>query len=148
MDKEIAAHDNRRKNLEYEILSKLDAKVINDKSLRSLNNRLHEINDANVEYELRKVRTENTYGNCLLELEKVRTRIEDEKFDLSALVQKTRDKKKEVDKIETEVKNTDAAYKQKERKVSYLSRKIDEVRQKLNFVKYINFNVKPCTDRC
>lgn len=130
--------------MEFEILSKLDAKVINDKSLRNLNNRLHEINDVNVEYELKKVRTENAYGNCLLEMEKFRARIEEDKFDLSELVQRTRDKKKEVDQIETQIKNTEDAQKQKERKMSQLSRKIDEVSQKFNIFQCHNFTRSYC----
>ena len=105
----------------------MDDKVCHDKAIRYLNKLLHEAKDSNLENELNLTRIENTYGKSLLELEKLNSFIENEKFDLNAAIQKNAEKQKEIEKLQIEIKNYDVSLHQKEKKVFLLNRKIEEV---------------------
>lgn len=108
-------------------MSKLDDNVIYDKSVRYLNKLIRKLNDDNLENELNKTKIENTYGKCLLDIEKLNSSIENDKFDLNSLIQRNQEKQIEINKIESEIKETNTLFSQKERKISFLTRKIDEV---------------------
>lgn len=127
MIKEISKFENQKRVLEDDILAKLDDKVTHDKAVRYLNKLLHEAKDSNLENELNLTRFENSYGKSLLELEKLNSIIENEKFDLEAVVQNNVDKQKDIEKLQTEYRNYDVLLKQKERKIVIVNKKIEEV---------------------
>jgi chromosome segregation ATPase len=127
LSKEITKFDNLKHKLEDDILAKLDAKTSHDNTVRQLNKVLHEIKDSNIENELNLTRLENSYGKYLLGLEKLNSLMENDKFDLDAIKQKNLEKEKEIDKLRIEIKNYDLLFKQKERKLSVLNKKIEEV---------------------
>lgn len=108
-------------------MAKLDDKVTHDKEVKYLNKLLHEAKDSNLENELNLTRFENNYGKSLLELEKLNVLIENEKFELDSVTQKNSDQQKEIDKLLNEIKNYDVLQKQKDRKISIINRKIEEV---------------------
>lgn len=131
VSKDILKFENMKRELEEDILTKLDDKVTHDKEIKYLNRLLHEAKDSNIENELNLSRYENTYGKALLQLEKLNSDIENEKFDLDSTEQKNSEKKKEIDRLQADMKNFDVQKKQKERKILVLNKKIEEVRFRL-----------------
>ncbi|XP_016844861.1 coiled-coil domain-containing protein 40-like isoform X2 [Nasonia vitripennis] len=127
LNKEISKFEIQKRVLEDDILAKLDDKVTHDKAVRYLNKLLHEAKDSILENELNLKRFENSYGKSLFELEKLNSFIENEKFDLEAVVQKNVDKQKDIEKLQTEYRNYDVLLKQKERKIVILNKKIEEI---------------------
>lgn len=127
VSKEVLKYENSKRELEEKILLKLDDKVTHDKEIKYLNRLLHEAKDSNVENELSLSRFENTYGKALLQLEKMNSEMENEKFDLDSNEQKNAEKQKEIDRLQTEIKNYEMLKKQKERKMTALNKKIEEV---------------------
>lgn len=127
LNKEILKLENIKREMEEKILLKLDDKVTHDKEIKYLNRLLHEAKDSNVENELNLTRYENTYGKSLLQLEKLNSEIENEKFDLDSTEQKNSEKQKEIDRLQGDMKNCDVLKKQKERKILVLTKKIEEV---------------------
>lgn len=127
VSKEVLKYENSKRELEEKILLKLDDKVTHDKEIKYLNRLLHEAKDSNVENELSLSRFENTYGKALLQLEKMNSEMENEKFDLDSNEQKNAEKQKEIDRLQAEIKNYEMLKKQKERKMTALNKKIEEV---------------------
>ncbi|XP_014210588.1 coiled-coil domain-containing protein 40, partial [Copidosoma floridanum] len=125
--KESMKFQNERRALEDDIFAKLDDKITHDKVIRHLNKLLHEAKDINLENELNLTRFENSYGKSLLELEKFNSILENGKFDLDVVTRKNTEKQEEIDTLQAESKNFESLFKQKERKIASLSKKIEEM---------------------
>ncbi|XP_058799375.1 coiled-coil domain-containing protein 40 [Phymastichus coffea] len=125
--KELSKYENQKRELEDDVIIKLDDKVTHDKAIRHLNKLLHESKDFNLENELNLTRLENAYGKSLLELEKINALLDNEKFDLDVAEKRNFEKQKDIEKLQIESRNYDMLLKQKERKIVLLNKKIEEI---------------------
>lgn len=125
--KELCKYESHKRGLEDDLIVKLDDKVSHDKTLRHLNKLLHESKDSNLENDLVLTRLENSYGKTLLELEKINSLLDNERFDLDAVEKRNFEKQKDIENLQIESRNYDMLLKQKERKIAVLDKKIQEV---------------------
>ncbi|KAJ8683178.1 hypothetical protein QAD02_018970 [Eretmocerus hayati] len=127
IDKELAKFESQKYEIEDSILAKLDDKITHDNAVRYLNKLLHEAKDFNLQSELTLTKTENQYGKLLLETEKLTSTLDNEKFELDNMVSRNSEKQQEIDKLLMDMRNLELLWKQKERKVAQLNKKIDEI---------------------
>ncbi|XP_014234800.1 coiled-coil domain-containing protein 40 [Trichogramma pretiosum] len=127
LGRDLVKLEKLKRSLEEDLLARLDDKVMHDKALKNLNRMLHETKDGNLESEVNLNRAENAYGKSLLEIEKLNSLLAGERFDLDAIEQKNEDKRRDLEKIQADIKNHELLQKQKERKVAQLNKKIEEL---------------------
>ncbi|CAB0035150.1 unnamed protein product [Trichogramma brassicae] len=127
LGRDLVKLEKQKRCLEEDLLARLDDKVMHDKALKNLNRMLHETKDGNLESEVNLNRAENAYGKSLLEIEKLNSLLAGERFDLDAIEQRNEDKRRDLDKIQADIKGHELLQKQKERRVAQLNKKIEEL---------------------
>lgn len=127
IDKENSKILNKKLKLEEDIVSNLDDKITHNKVIRHLNKLLSDIRDSNQEQELSMMQTENTYGKNIHEIEKLNSRLDNEKTDLQEIEKENIKRDKEIKQMEAEIEKCDNLLEQKQRKIITLNKKIEEV---------------------
>ncbi|XP_033205654.1 lethal (2) 41Ab isoform X1 [Bombus vancouverensis nearcticus] len=94
----------KRNNLEDAIFKKLEEKVICNKATQYVNELLINTKNAVLQSEISVARVENTYGNNLLQLEKLKNLIENKKAELHELSQINTGKEKQIDELQKETR--------------------------------------------
>lgn len=80
-----------------------------------------------LEYEISIARIENTYGNNLLQLEKLKNLIEIKKTELLELTQKNTGKEKHIDELQKETKKYEAMIGKSQTKLLGINKLIEQV---------------------
>lgn len=80
-----------------------------------------------LEYEISIARIENTYGNNLLQLEKLKNLIEIKKTELLELTQKNTGKEKQIDELQKETKKYEAMIGKSQTKLLGINKLIEQV---------------------
>lgn len=80
-----------------------------------------------LEYEISIARIENTYGNNLLQLEKLKNLIEIKKTELLELTQKNTAKEKHIDELQKETKKYEAMIGKSQTKLLGINKLIEQV---------------------
>ncbi|XP_046470092.1 coiled-coil domain-containing protein 40 isoform X1 [Neodiprion pinetum] len=126
LQKDIEKLASQKVQIEEQILAKLEEKVAHDKVARYLNKLLRNLKCATREQELAVVQAENNYGKTLLDIEKLRGLLENNKSELEELVNINSVKEKEIDVTQSEIKKYDSIIIRKQRDIEIVNKRIEE----------------------
>lgn len=118
---------NEKIQLDNQVLSKLDDKLIYDKSARHLNKLLIECKNFTREQELSLDQVENVYSKTMLELEKIKNDLINTKDELQDYIDGNTEREKKIDEIDGTINKFDINIERKQRKVVDLNKIIEEV---------------------
>ncbi|XP_063980337.1 coiled-coil domain-containing protein 40 [Diachasmimorpha longicaudata] len=127
LDKKLENLGNEKTTVEEELITKLSDKVTHDKTAMHLNKIVREVKETVNEFELTMLQTENHYGRNLLELEKMKNLVANEKEDLEELSKGNILKEKELNKLKVEIERTGLSIEKKQKKVADSNRDIAEI---------------------
>lgn len=125
--KEFEVAVAKKNNLEDLIFKKLEEKVLSDKTAQYVNNLLIKAKNAVLEHEMLVVRTENMYGNNLLELEVLTNFIENQKLEFQELLEKGSEKEKQIDELQKEIRKCETTTGRRHRKLLEIHKVIEQV---------------------
>ncbi|XP_034191697.2 lethal (2) 41Ab [Osmia lignaria lignaria] len=117
----------KKKYLEDTICEKLEEKIISNKTAKYVTELLINTKNSVLNYEISVAHIENTYGNNLLELEKLSNFVQNEKTELHELLQNNVDKEKQIDKLEKEIRKYEFMVERKQTKLLEINKLIDEI---------------------
>ncbi|XP_017878260.1 coiled-coil domain-containing protein 40-like [Ceratina calcarata] len=117
----------RKNSLEDTIYKKLEEKVICNKTAQYINELLINTKNSVLEYEISVARVENTYGNNLLQLEKLRNLISTEKTELDELFKTNAKKEKQIDEVQKEIKKYENMIEKTQTKLLGINKLIDQI---------------------
>ncbi|XP_076222304.1 lethal (2) 41Ab isoform X2 [Nomia melanderi] len=127
VNKKLEFTFGKKTNLENMIFKKLEEKIICDKTAQHVNELLLNTKNAVLEYEVTVARTENSYGNSLLELEKLLNFLENQKTELQEISQKNVEKEKQIDELQKEMRKYEIVIERRQRKLLETNKLIEQV---------------------
>lgn len=116
------------------IFEKLKEKVTHDKAARYLNKLLMNTKKMIQEQELLVVQVENSHGKNLLEIARLNTSIENEKIESQELMQRNKEKEKDISDLQKEIKKCDTIIERKRMKIISLNKMIEQVCSLISFI--------------
>ncbi|KAK9304280.1 hypothetical protein QLX08_004277 [Tetragonisca angustula] len=117
----------KRNNLEHTVFKKLEEKVMCNKTTKYINELLINTKDAVLQNEISVAHIENTYGNNLLQLEKLKNLIENKKIELQELLEKNVGKEKQIDELQRKIKKYETMTKKAQTKLLGINKLIDQI---------------------
>ena len=133
--------------MEDQILDKLNDAMMEDKKIKHMNKELQETKQKNKEYDYLINQAENTYGSNLLSMEKLKSAIDEEKFNLAELIKINVEREKQLEKTEADIKRIESNISVKIAKLFNLKKKIEEVNNK-KYISLTRINNQICFFYC
>lgn len=127
ISKKLETTFQKQNNLEKTIFEKLEEKLLCNKTTKYINELLMSTKNIVLEYEISIARIENTYGNNLLQLEKLKNLIEIKKTELLELTQKNTGKEKQIDELQKETKKYEAMIGKSQTKLLGINKLIEQI---------------------
>ena len=135
MNKKFENIFEKRNNLEHTVFKKLEEKVMCNKTTKYINELLINTKDAVLQNEISVAHIENTYGNNLLQLEKLKNLIENKKIELQELLEKNVGKEKQIDELQRKIKKYETMTKKAQTKLLGINKLIDQVIHSILLIK-------------
>ncbi|XP_076650150.1 lethal (2) 41Ab [Halictus rubicundus] len=117
----------KKLNLENTIFKKLEEKIISDKTAQYVNELLLNTKNAVLEHEVLLTRTENLYGNSLLEVERFTNILENQKKELTDISKKNTEKEKHIDEFQKEMRKHEVTIERKQQKLLEINKLIEQI---------------------
>ncbi|XP_076288855.1 lethal (2) 41Ab [Lasioglossum baleicum] len=117
----------KKANLENTIFQKLEEKIISDKTAQYVNELLLNTKNAILEHEVSLARTENSYGNSLLEVERFTNVFENLKKELHDISKRNIEKGKKIDEFQKEMKKHEVTLERKQQKLLEINKLIEQI---------------------
>ncbi|XP_034939627.1 coiled-coil domain-containing protein 40 [Chelonus insularis] len=128
-EQELDKIKNQKNILENEVLSKLEDRVVQDKTMRSLTKVLREFGESNKQLELSMFQAENQYGKNLLNLERLSNDVAVKKEHLEELINANAQREKEFNDIVSQVEKYNLLIDRKQKQLNELNNKVEELNQ-------------------
>lgn len=127
VSKKLEAVFEKKKYLEDTICKKLEEKIVSNKTAKYVTELLINAKNAVLEHEITIARIENTYGNELLEVEKLANFVQNQKTEVQEMVQKNIEQEKQIDKLQKKIKKYDLTIERKQTKLLEVNKLIDKI---------------------
>nr|XP_012143520.1 PREDICTED: coiled-coil domain-containing protein 40-like [Megachile rotundata] len=127
VSKKLEAVFEKKKYLEDTICKKLEEKIISNKTAKYITELLINAKNSVLDSEILVARIENTYGNDLLELEKLSNLVQSQKTELQDMLQNNIDKENQIDKLQKEIKKYEITIERKQTKLLEINKLIDKI---------------------
>ncbi|XP_076390320.1 lethal (2) 41Ab isoform X2 [Megachile rotundata] len=127
VSKKLEAVFEKKKYLEDTICKKLEEKIISNKTAKYITELLINAKNSVLDSEISVARIENTYGNDLLELEKLSNLVQSQKTELQDMLQNNIDKENQIDKLQKEIKKYEITIERKQTKLLEINKLIDKI---------------------